>query len=196
MCVPSVIEALRAATRSRHARIASNPAMLRLFEPDYAIPEYHAHLGRLLGLFEPLERAAEYVGGRENPVCTLQRSNDLREDLLAMGAVARDIDGLERCARIPPITAQGLRGYTYVLLGSMLGGRMIVKQLRAVLGQGASFCFYGGGHGEFETAWASFREDLEENGRSDVEVICSTAAAIFDAYADWLSEPPLRSGGA
>jgi heme oxygenase len=70
-----------------------------------------------------------------------------------------------------------------------------IKQLREFLGQGASFRFYDGGHGQFETAWASFREDLEENGKNDVEAICSTAAAIFHAYADWLSGPSLRNRG-
>jgi heme oxygenase len=167
--------------------------MLRLFKADYTMPEYQAHLSRLLGLFEPLERAAEYAAVEENPVRTFQRSSDLREDLLVMGAAARDIDGLERCARIPPITTSGLRGYTYVVLGSMLGGRIIVKQLREVLGQEASVRFYGGGNGQFETAWAWFREDLENNGKNDVDAICSTAAAIFDAYSDWLSGMPLHN---
>jgi heme oxygenase len=104
------------------------------------------------------------------------------------------MDALERCSRIPPITTSGLRGYTYVLLGSMLGGRIIVMQLRKVLGQDASFRFYGDGNGQCETARASFRQDLEENGKNDVEAICSTAAAIFDTYADWLSGTPLRNG--
>ena len=40
---PSVIEALRDATRSRHAQLSASPAMSRL----YTIPEYRSHLGRL-----------------------------------------------------------------------------------------------------------------------------------------------------
>jgi len=54
---PGVIGALRDATRSRHANLGASPAMSRLFDPGYTVPEYRAHLGRLLGLFEPLERA-------------------------------------------------------------------------------------------------------------------------------------------
>jgi heme oxygenase len=168
--------------------------MLRLFEPDYTVPEYQAHLGRLLGLFEPLESAAELAADGHDSAYPFQRSSELRDDLRIMSASEKDIDLLERC-RLPPITASGLRGYTYVVLGSMLGGRSIVKQLRDVLGQGASFRFYGDGRGQFETAWASFCSDLEENGKNDVETICATAAAIFDAYADWLSDAVFRVGG-
>jgi hypothetical protein len=40
--VSNIIEALRVATRSRHATLASIPAMLRLFEADYGISEYRA----------------------------------------------------------------------------------------------------------------------------------------------------------
>jgi heme oxygenase len=64
--VRGIIEALRDATRSRHAKLASLPAMLRLFEGDYAISEYRAHLGRLLGIFEPLEHAAAQAANRED----------------------------------------------------------------------------------------------------------------------------------
>jgi len=36
--------------------------------------------------------------------------------------------------------------------------------------------------------------NLEENGKANVEAICATAVVIFDAYADWLSQPLLRPG--
>jgi hypothetical protein len=55
--------------------------------------------------------------------------------------------------------------------------------------------FYGDGDGRFEAAWASFRSDLEENGKDDVEAICATAVGVFDAYAQWFSEPLIRTGG-
>jgi heme oxygenase len=168
--------------------------MARLFDADYTISEYRAHLGYLLGLFEPLERAVSEVSGPGDPAAVVHRSSDLREDLRIMGATASDIDGLERCPKVPPISRSGARGYTYVILGSLLGGRIIVKRLRAVLGPGASFLFYGDGRGHYEAAWASFCKDLEENGKNDVEAICATAVAVFDAYGSWLSEPLVLAG--
>jgi heme oxygenase len=120
---PSVIESLRNATHSLHAILGSSPALSRLFAGDYTISEYRAHLGRLLGFFEPLEIAVSRLGSTEASPLALQRSSDLRKDLHNMNATARDIDSLERCRTLPSITRAGLRGYTYVVLGSTLGAK-------------------------------------------------------------------------
>jgi heme oxygenase len=184
----SVIEALRSATRPLHANLGSSAAMSRLFAGDYTIAEYRAHLGRLLGFFEPLEIA---VSQQDNAASlpAIQRSGDLREDLRIMGASARELDALERCQALPSISPAGLRGYTYVILGSTLGAKVIVRQLRAVLGPDASFRFYGDEDGRYQAAWAAFRLDLEKNGKDDVEAICAAAIGIFDSYAAWFSAP-------
>ena len=60
-----------------------------------------------------------------DPVRTIERSSALREDLDIMGATSRDIDALERCHQLPPIEPAGLLGYSYVILGSMMGGKII-----------------------------------------------------------------------
>ena len=189
---PSVIDALRGATRSLHENLGSGQAMSRLFASDYTIAEYRAHLGRLLGFFEPLEIAASRVDNPEASPLAIQRSGHLREDMEKMGVTAKDIDSLDRCSRLPHISQAGLRGYIYVILGSTLGAKLIVRQLRSVLGPDASFCFYGDEDGRYQAAWSSFRLDLEENGRSDVDAICATAVGVFDAYAEWFSMAPLR----
>jgi heme oxygenase len=168
--------------------------MARLFDEAYTIPEYQSHLGRLLGLFEPLERAVACAAHPTDSVRTLERSSALREDLTIMGATTSDIDALERYRWLSPIQPAGLYGYAYVILGSMMGGKIIVKRLRAVLGPAASFHFYGGGNGGSEALWASFCLDLEEHGKENIDAICATAVEIFDAYATWLSEP-LRGAG-
>jgi heme oxygenase len=164
--------------------------MSRLFANDYTISEYRAHLGRLLGFFEPLEIAASRQDEGEDFPLAIQRSGDLREDLRIMGASVSDIETLERCQALPSISRAGLRGYTYVILGSTLGARVIVKQLRASLGPDASLCFYGDENGRYQAAWAWFRSDLEENGKNDVGAICATAVGVFEAYAAWISESP------
>jgi heme oxygenase len=186
---PHVIGALRDATRSRHAKLGATPAMSRLFADGYTIPEYQAHLGRLLGLFEPLERAVACAAKPDDAVLALGRSSALREDLGLMGANEIEIGALERCPWTSPVDPAGLYGYAYVILGSMMGGKIIVRRLRAILGPNASFHFYGDGSERSEARWASFCLDLEENGKDNVEAICATAVDIFDAYAEWLSRP-------
>jgi heme oxygenase len=191
---PAVIEALRDAARSRHAQLGASPAMSRSFDADYIIHEYQSHLGRLLGLFEPLECAVSCAADPKNPVRNLERSSALREDLAIMGATPSNIEGLERCRWLPSIDPAGLYGYAYVVLGSMKGGKILVKRLRSILGPAASFHFYGEGNGGSEALWASFCSELEAHGKENVEVICATAVAVFEAYAARLSGP-LRQPG-
>ena len=52
--VPSVIGVLRSATCSHHARLASSPAMARLFAPDYTVQVFDLYAA---WLSEPLHRA-------------------------------------------------------------------------------------------------------------------------------------------
>jgi len=187
------IDALRLATRSHHAALAAQPAMAKLFDPDYTIQEYRAHLARLLGLFEPLERAVADIAGQHDRVRLHQRSNDLRDDVLAMGATAADVASIERCAEIPAIDPAGLQGYSYVILGSMLGGKLVVKQLRERLGPGASFRFYGDAGGRVEALWDAYCLGLQRDRGADVSAICSTAVSIFDLYARWMSGAATRA---
>jgi heme oxygenase len=192
--VSSVIDALRQATRSRHAKIEAIPAMARLFDADYTLSEYRQHLGRLLGLFEPLERAVADVTGADHPVRDLQRSSALVRDLHNMGLTSGEIGSLERYGGLWPIEPASIHGYSYVVLGSMMGAKIIVKRLRAVLGPEASFCFYGDENGRSQALWASFCSDLEKTEQDNVPKICATAVAIFDAYEEWLSAPVLAAG--
>jgi heme oxygenase len=189
-----VIETLRDATRSRHAQLGASPAMLRLFAVDFTIPEYQAHLGRLFGLFEPLECAVACAAAGADSIRALGRSHALREDLEAMGATASDIDGLERYSWLTSIDPAGLYGYAYVVLGSMKGGQIIVKRLRSILGPAASFHFYGDGNDGSDARWASFCSELEVHGRKNVEEICAMAVAIFEAYSTWLTSPIVQPG--
>jgi len=162
--------------------------MVRLLDSTYSVSEYRAHLGRLLGLFEPLERSVARAAGPSDLASSLQRAQDLRQDLLTMGATTEEVEALERCRCLPAIPAQGLLGYSYVILGSSLGAKIIVKQLRTVLGSSASLHFYGDEQGRFAALWPVFLQSLEENGRRDITTICATATAILDAYETWLCQ--------
>jgi hypothetical protein len=104
-----------------------------------------------------------------------------------------DIDAIQRPHRLPAFAVVGLTGYKYVVLGSI--AKIIVKQLRAVLGPTASLRFYGDENGLYQAAWSAFCSDLEGSGKNDVEPICATAVGIFDAYATWFSSAPCTAGG-
>lgn len=186
---PPVLAALRTATRSRHAALDATAAMVRLFEPTYTLAEYRTHLGDLLGLFAAFEAAASRSATACDPAPLHRRSLDLRDDLAIMGVDAAGIDRLGEVRVAADFPAGGLRGYTYVILGSMLGGRVVVKHLRSVLGPSASLRFYGAGETGAIALWESFCADLGTARDVDVRAICATAATVFDAYADCLSSP-------
>jgi heme oxygenase len=180
-----VLQALRLATRSRHAKLESCRAMARLFDPTYSVSEYRAHLGRLLGLFEPLERSVARAAGPSDLASSLQRARDLREDLFTMGATTKEVDALERCRCLPPIPAQGLLGYSYVILGSSLGAKIIVKQLRTVLGPRAPACSSTVTRKAAMAAlWPIFLQSLEENGRNDIRTICADSSRNIRCLRD------------
>jgi len=185
-----VIDALRDATRLHQAKLGASPAMSRLFHTDYTIHEYQSHLGRLLGLFEPLEYAVACASDPMNPVRSLERSSALCEDLAIMDATRSEIESFERS--VPSINPAGLYGYAYVVLCSIKGGKIIVKRLRSIIGPAARFHFYGHGNEGSDTLWSSFCCELEANGKENVEIICATAVGVFEVYATWLSDPLLQ----
>jgi heme oxygenase len=183
---PSVIEAVRRATKSQHEELASHAAMARLFSANYRVEEYRTHIGRLLGLYEPIERAFVRAGS-EHAFNLHLRVSALRRDLFRMGATAEEVGELERRRPFPALTASGLLGYGYVLFGSMLGARVIVARLREVLGVKVSYCFYGADGVQTGELWESYCRSLERAGDVSATEISASAVEMFDAYAEWLS---------
>ena len=96
--------------------------MARIFAEDYTLPQYRTHPGCMLGLLEPLERVVAQAAGASQSLLALERSKDLYDDLKIMGSSADEIDAFERCPYVPSLPTAGLRGYLYVMLGSMFGG--------------------------------------------------------------------------
>jgi heme oxygenase len=185
---PGVRETLRAATHARHAAVADTAPMRRLLATDYSLQEYRLHILRLLGFFEPLEHAVAFAVGPDSGRHLFRRAPALRMDLAASGYSQRDIEAAARCTTLPHVTAEGASGCLYVLLGSMLGGRMIAQHLRRVLGGQVSLQFYGAGAGESDERWTSFCHDLELQPGVNVRALCGAACATFDAYALWLQD--------
>jgi heme oxygenase len=163
--------------------------MRRLFADDYTLAEYRAHLGRIFGFIEPVERMAARVFPADVLVHAIWRTGMLRDDLAALGSSPSDIDALERCDELPEFTGAGGGGYVYVTLGSTLGGKMIAEQVRSVLGPQVALAFYAAGSGEGDHRWADFCLGLEQRGPGDLEALCATAAAMLDAYGDWMQRP-------
>lgn len=186
---------LREVTRSHHLALHEASLMRRLFATDYALAEYRTHLESMLGVVEPLERAAERSIDAALAPHFARRSKWLCEDLKAMGASSAEIGRVPR-SHIAPISPARVRGYLYVSLGSMLGGRIIAQRLRSALGTAASIRFYADGVGRADARWTSFCTELDDGARADADETCAGAIATFHAFTEWLAPRPCERDAA
>lgn len=174
----SLRDLLRAGTQAEHERLDSG---LDLTAPGLSAGRYRRVLERFHGFWEGWEpRLAEELGD-EALFGPRRRLHLLREDLRALGA---DPEGLPLCPP-PPIRGHAeAMGSLYVMEGSTLGGRVILKRLEG-LGLPAGSCGYFAGHGaRTGTMWTDFLRRLE--GERDSAAVLRGAKATFATLGDWV----------
>jgi len=180
---------LRLATRERHARLESLPALRRLFARDYTLAEYSRLLQAFFPLFSSLE-AAITATGRKTAACLgyAMRSGDLAADLntLAAGSVGdTPVPSILTSSRPAEI------GCLYVLEGSRLGGKAIARQLTSSLGltKDNGMRFFAGSSGNEEHYWTQFCRRAERfcDAPPAREAAVTAAAATFDLFYEQLA---------
>lgn len=130
----SILDRLRNSTRASHASIETVPAFSCLVSPDLKASDYVRTLLRLNAFRTSLEhdlsvcfqgrsRASELLDG--------QGLKALESDLEWFG-----IQPLDAADLTPPENPSAALGALYVLEGSNLGGRVIGRNISAVLGVG------------------------------------------------------------
>lgn len=189
----SILQTLRDATRSAHARIEGSPAMLRLMSDDYTEPEYVQHLGRLLGFYEPFEAALAEGGADDEAPASQCRSRLLRRDLRTLGLARAQIQTLARCGKLPRVTGANLLGCLYVYEGAALGGQTIARRLRQTLPSTPSFAFYHQDAAGTGRRWRAFCLSLETRDAVSLRAICESAVAVFDTFENWLEGTSLSA---
>jgi heme oxygenase len=145
--MPSLPEALRAATLELHRRAERAGVMGELLRGRLARERYVALLRNLHGLYSALE-------ARELPVASLGRTEALAEDLAALhGAGWAQAHRLceaagEYVTRLATADAPALAAHTYVrYLGDVHGGQILAPLVRRLYGlqdrPGTSFYHFG-----------------------------------------------------
>lgn len=183
---------LRDATADVHEALHRHPAFVSLLEGRIALPTYRALLARLHGFHTALERdlrdaSPEILRGFD--VRALERSPDLRADLLALGLSDRDIEALPVCEGLRSVRSNAeLMGRLYVVEGSALGGRVLAARLDGLLGPAgtAGRRFFTGRAAPDPLPWPAFCRLLEAQA-ADVEAMIEGADTTFHALADWLA---------
>ena len=189
--VPSVRIRLKHATQALHHSVERS---LDLDNHDWTIGEYCAYLERMWGLFAPLERALMTIEWQAIGIEIAERRKLawLESDLTQLSANGGVLPALEMCDDLPRLNCveEGV-GALYVIEGSTLGGRVVMRKLQRVLGispdaGGRFFTGYGENTG---AQWRSYLEVLESfGGVTEAETtIERSAVETFGAFDRWLS---------
>ena len=177
----SIRDLLRERTRAEHDRLERG---LRLTDPGLTLERYREVLSRFFGFWAGWEpRMAEELPD-EALLAPRRRLHLLRSDLKALGLSP---ERLPACPA-PPLRGTGeAMGSLYVMEGSTLGGRVILKALEG-RGVPAGARAYLAGHGDATGAmWRSFLSRLE--AEPDAAAVLRGAKATFATLADWMLQP-------
>ena len=174
----SIRDRLRAETRPDHERLEDG---LRLADPGLTHARYRDVLMRFHGFWAGWEPAVAAALEDDGFLAPRRRLHLLRNDLRALGVAP---EGLAAC---PPPALHGrgeAMGSLYVMEGSTLGGRFILKRLDEIgLAEGARSYFAG--HGEATgTMWRAFLARME--AEPDAAAVLRGAKATFATLADWM----------
>lgn len=187
----TLLSALRRATAPRHARIER---LLALDHP-FSLDHYKAVLrgfGGFLAHWEPSVRAA--LPAHLQPWFALRsRAGLLEQDLSVLG-VARDKRDAGQAgghgsglARLLMQGGAAVFGSLYVMEGSVLGGRVVARQVAAQHGleQKSGAAYFSGWGTRTGGMWQEFLGMLEhcDAAGADHAQACEAACATFDALA-------------
>lgn len=186
---------LQAETRPDHDAIEQ---LLDLTRSGMTLAAYRHTLERFYGFYLPLEDQLCAIGGW--PERGLDLGERLKAPLLAADLAALGLDApsnLPTCEALPDLAdVTAAFGCLYVLEGATLGGQVISRSIRSIIGdrpEAGGLFFHG--YGERTGAmWRAFREALtactvNEDTHDGVVV---AASATFRALRRWCEQGQLR----
>lgn len=197
---------LRGATTPRHERLHQHPLLQPLLSGRLSLRQYVGILEAYYGIYQPLEEhVREAVGLLDDNLHSgrLGHVERLAHDLTYFGYTPLALAHLHRCAHLPQLSSvPALLGCLYVIEGSMLGGRVIARQVKQTLGltdQGG--CRFFSSYGtKTDAYWTLLCAELQAHclgGKARDTAVC-TANALFAAFERWFdaavqtSVAPLR----
>lgn len=174
----SIRDLLREGTRAEHDRLEDG---LRLTGPGLTLERYCLILSRFHGFWAGWEPHVAAALADDAFLAPRRRLGLLRDDLRALGVAP---DSLPVCPP-PPLHGRGeAMGSLYVMEGSTLGGRVILKGLERI-GVPPDARSYLAGNGEATGAmWRAFLERLE--AEVDAGAVLRGAKATFKTLGDWM----------
>ncbi len=176
----TLLDDLRAATRSQHEALHDHPLLAPLNRPDLTPAQYRDALSAFHVFYRAMESrrtVATPDGVPDAPVLDW-----LAHDLEAAGAATLSLD----FDPLPIDSEARLWGYLYVKQGSLLGGAVMSKNLNRAMGlrPGVDQLFFAGYGAETGARWKDFIENLYGRASSlPQSAIIEMAGASFQAIA-------------
>lgn len=186
--MPSALHArLRAATAAAHEALEDALDLLRL-------PLDAQRFRRVLAGFHGFHRAWEPAIARRLPAALVPRPRLplIEQDLRALGWGDAELGAIALCAPAAALadSADSALGSLYVLEGSTLGGRVIMRQVGAAAWCPPQGLRYFDPYGAETTArWRATLVHLAD-ARGDSDRIVAGAVRTFEMLREWLADPP------
>jgi heme oxygenase len=175
-----VLARLRAATHEQHTRL---DAGLSIAAPTAGMDAYRAHLRLLWGWLAPLQQWLDaHEGGPQDPglLARSPRLQWLADDLAEVDAAPTRTSA--ESVRAPACSSEFRWGVCYVIEGSQLGGRALLRKLAPRLAPHRPRLLAGGGADVQSTRWHEFLDALRREVRtpSAIAQACAGARFAFD----------------
>lgn len=160
---PHIIDRLRESTSDLHHALEHTFHAEAIASGNITRAQYEEVLSLFLGFHRPVEKVIEelHLESFLPDIAERMRTKQLYNDLKKLGFSQAQIDELPDCPSIPcPKTVEQALGVLYVLEGSTLGGRVILKMLASHIENNvipAEATTYYAGHGDNTgTFWKDF----------------------------------------
>ena len=187
-------DAVKSFTATQHCEVERTLALPASIQ---TIADYRRWLIRFFGIYQPLEHLLSGFRGWAATGIRIDRlghTEALLKDLKAMSCDPDDIE-LASLGALPMVETFGQAfGALYVLEGSKLGGRYILKDIRSRLGSeiDGMDAFFTGYGADTAVRWELFKGSLDRfSALRPVEFpeVLAGAKMTFAAIGSWMSPP-------
>lgn len=185
LSAPLFLEKLRTATSQAHTNLEDLPVSKSIMHPEVSNADYALYLSLMHDVVKDAEENIFPVVNKILPNLDVHpKANFLENDLTTLNAVKESHTVKPLSSGLSTFTPAFALGILYVIEGSSLGGRVILKNITAALGHDANngakyFAGYGGQTGSH---WKNFLSQItayQETTNTQDEIIAGANFAFI-----------------
>lgn len=194
--IPSFLENLRNATAQSHTSLEALPISASIMNPNVSNAEYALYLDLMHNVVKDAEdNIFPGISDIVTDMSDRNKSHLLEQDLKTLG-IAKEKNAKPLSESLENTSKGFAMGIFYVIEGSSLGGRVILKNINAALGHtienGAAY--FGGYGGQTGSYWKNFLAQLTQyaDQNNNADEIIAGADYAFNAISNHFSENASR----